>query len=149
VQCLAWHSDQVSFHAPATSGSGNPRLANAYAYFEGTEAQFRSVAWSHDQRYILSASHDRSVRIGESETGRCFEVLTGRDKCAVYAVWTPDRESMLSCYSRGGLRTFTFVDSVGTPSRLPLRRLAVSSRHRCCAEAEARDPTSYTKPGES
>ena len=73
----------------------------------GARDTIRSVAWSHDQRHILSASHDRSVRIWESETGRCIEVLSGHDECVVNAVWTLDRGSVLSCDSSGGLRAFT------------------------------------------
>jgi WD40 repeat protein len=73
----------------------------------GHRDTIRSVAWSHDQRHILSASHDRSVRIWESETGRCIEVLKGHEECVVNAVWAVDRGSVLSCDSSGGLRSFT------------------------------------------
>ena len=89
VQCLAWHSGQRRF----LSCAGDIRLWDSQTgeclrVFEGHTDTIRSVAWSHDQRHILSASHDRSVRIWEAESGRCVAVLTGHGECVVNAVWT-------------------------------------------------------------
>jgi WD40 repeat protein len=108
VQCLAWHPDERRF----LSCAGDIRLWDSESgeclqLFEGHEDSIRSVAWSHDQRHILSASHDRSVRIWESETGRCVAVLKGHEACVVNAVWALDRACVLSCDASGGLRTFT------------------------------------------
>lgn len=85
----------------------NSETGECLRVFEGRRDTIRSVTWSHDQRHILSASHDRSVRIWESETGRCMEVLGDHDECVVNAIWSLDRRSVLSCDSSGGLRSFT------------------------------------------
>jgi len=107
VQCLAWHADQRQF----LSCAGDIRLwdsetGECLRVFQEHSDTIRSVAWSHDQRHILSASHDRSVRIWEAETGRCLEVLKCHEECAVNAVWTLDGASVLSCDSSGGLCLF-------------------------------------------
>jgi WD40 repeat protein len=108
AQCLAWHSDQRRF----LSCAGDIRLLDSESgeclqVFEGHTDTIRSVTWSHDERHILSASHDGSIRTWESETGRCIAVLTGHDACVVNAVWTRADGTVLSCDSNGGLLTFT------------------------------------------
>ena len=105
VQCLAWHADQRRF----LSCARDIRLWDAETgaclrSFQGHSDTIRSVAWSHDHRHILSASHDGSVRIWEAETGRCIHVLEGHEQCVVNAVWTLDQRFVLSCDSSGGLR---------------------------------------------
>jgi WD40 repeat protein len=72
--------------------------------FHGHRGTIRTVAWSHDHRHVLSASHDRSVRIWDAETARCTQELRGHEACVVNGVWTLDRRFVISCDSSGGLR---------------------------------------------
>lgn len=99
-----------SFHAPAISGSGTRRLANAYGYLRGTGTPFDPppgvTISAIFYRLPTTALCGFGKRIWEAETGRCIEVLRGHDECVVNAAWTLDRGSVLSCDSSGGLRAF-------------------------------------------
>ena len=78
--------------------------------YTGHTGTIRSVAWGQDERYIVSASHDRSMRIWDFETADCIQVLKGHDECIVNAAWDLDRKSVLSCDSSGGLGAWA-IDS--------------------------------------
>ncbi len=105
VQCLAWHADQRRFLSCARDiRLWDAETGGCLRSFQGHSDTIRSVAWSHDHRHILSASHDGSVRIWEAETGRCIHVLEGHEQCVVNAAWTLDQRFVLSCDSSGGLR---------------------------------------------
>ena len=90
VQGLAWHADRRRF----LSCADDIRLWDANT--------IRSVAWAPDGRQFVSASHDRTVRIWDSETGHCRHVLEGHEEGAVHAAWALDGASILSCDSGGG-----------------------------------------------
>jgi WD40 repeat protein len=64
------------------------------------------VEWSADQRFILSASHDRTVRIWEVATGQCVRVLAGHTHAVVNAAWCPDQRHVVSCDERACLRVW-------------------------------------------
>lgn len=57
--------------------------------FQGHTDTIRSVVWSQNERHILSASLDRSVRVWEAETAGCIQVLKGHEACVINSAWTP------------------------------------------------------------
>jgi small GTP-binding protein len=64
--------------------------------FEGHKKAVYSVAWSADDRRILSGSDDTTVRLWDVETGRCLRVFEGHTNCVQSVAWSADQGRALS-----------------------------------------------------
>jgi WD40 repeat protein len=112
VQHLAWSKDERS----VLSCSLHIRLWDLEAgrclqAFEGHTDTIRMVDWSADQRFIVSASHDRTVRVWNADTGRCAKVLEGHPTLVVGAAWTADQRQILSIDEDAELRIWDWERS--------------------------------------
>jgi small GTP-binding protein len=70
------------------------------------------VAWSADQRYALSGSTDRTVRLWEVNTGRCLGVLESHMSLIISIVWTSDGCHAISGDVTGGVRVWDLSEFV-------------------------------------
>lgn len=96
---LRGHSNPVRGTAWSTDGS---RLATTDAdqtriwdvvtcvTLVGVPGQASSVAWSPDDRRIVTAGVDPSVRIWDAVTGRLLDTLTGHTDMVDAVAWSPD-----------------------------------------------------------
>jgi WD40 repeat protein len=64
------------------------------------------VDWSADGRRIVSASHDRTVRVWDATTGQCVKVLEGHPTLVVSAAWYPDERYIISCDEGAEIRVW-------------------------------------------
>jgi len=62
------------------------------------------VEWSADQRFVLSAAHDRTVRVWDVESGQCVKVFEGHPTLVVCAAWFPNQRQIVSCDENAGIR---------------------------------------------
>ena len=71
--------------------------------FAGHKDRIWSVAWSADQRRILSVGDDGIALILDVETGQAHSlyVLQGRKKTPLYVIWRPDQRCALFCCDDG------------------------------------------------
>jgi small GTP-binding protein len=58
-----------------------------------------NVAWSIDQRRVLSCSLDQTVRLWDVETECCLRVFKGHTGFVVRVAWSADQRRALSCSS--------------------------------------------------
>jgi WD40 repeat protein len=63
------------------------------------------VEFSADFKRVLSAGHDKTIRVWELETGRCIEKLKGRG-LFVAASWLPDEKGIIACDEQAGVYTW-------------------------------------------
>jgi WD40 repeat protein len=64
--------------------------------FSGHRDGVYSVQWSRDQRWILSGSTDRTIRLWDVESGRCEQVLTGHGYHVHGVAWASNQVHALS-----------------------------------------------------
>jgi len=57
---------------------------------EGHGGGVTSVVFSHDSRWLASASYDRTVKIWDAETGKCFRTLEGHGEGVTLVVFSHD-----------------------------------------------------------
>ncbi|MDB6122972.1 MAG: WD-repeat protein [Pedosphaera sp.] len=60
-------------------------------------ATVRVWAFSLDTKRVLSGSHDRTLRLWETETGRCLRVFKGHTDEVWSISWSADQRRVLSC----------------------------------------------------
>ena len=104
---VVWAADQRR----AVSCSRDIRLwdvesGECLRVFNGHADTIRTVQWSGDQRFLLSASHDRTVRLWDALTGRCLHVFEGHSVGVVAAAFSHDQRSAYSCDWNGGIRVW-------------------------------------------
>src|SRR5439155_9854018 len=64
--------------------------------FAGHEAPVRSVSFSTDGNLVLSGSHDNSVKIWDSKTGKPLKTLHGHGSWVRACAFSPDDRTVLS-----------------------------------------------------
>jgi small GTP-binding protein len=79
---------------------------------EGHAGGVSMVAWSADQRYALSGSSDKTVRLWDVETGRCLRVLEGHTTEVRSVAWSSDRRHAFSGDINGGIRVWDLSEFV-------------------------------------
>ena len=72
--------------------------------FEGHTEVIRTVVWSPNEKYALSASHDRTARLWDVESGRCERVFGGHEAGLVSASFSADGRRAFTCDWLGGVR---------------------------------------------
>jgi len=82
--------------------------------FEGHTDQVRSVCFSPDGKWILSASTDSTVKLWDVKTGKCVHTYIGHTK-AVYSVCFSHDSS---CFISGSADKSIILWSVASPSQL-------------------------------
>ena len=63
---------------------------------QGHTHSVSSIALSPEERYMASASFDRTVRLWEVATGQPIRVLEGHITCVNSVVWSRDGEAIVS-----------------------------------------------------
>jgi WD40 repeat protein len=66
------------------------------------------VEWSPDERLVLSASHDGTVRVWEAASGRCVKVLEDHPTLVVNAAWSVDQRHIISCDEDAQIRIWNW-----------------------------------------
>jgi WD40 repeat protein len=94
-------------------------------------ALVRSVAYSHDGKYIVSGCVDHSVRIWDAATGAAIGVLTGHLGDVNEVSFSSDSHLILSCSNDSSVRLWP--GSLPTRSRRFRRNTDPSSRLTCLA----------------
>jgi WD40 repeat protein len=74
--------------------------------FDGHTKVIRSVAWSSDERFGLSASHDGTARLWDLASGRCVRVFEAGETGLVSASFSADGRRVFTCDWLGGIRTW-------------------------------------------
>ncbi|ORX90072.1 WD40 repeat-like protein [Basidiobolus meristosporus CBS 931.73] len=69
--------------------------------FEGHLDEVWYVTFSHDGKYIASASKDKTTIIWSVERKCAVHVLEGHEERVCYLAWSPDDTMLLSCYNDG------------------------------------------------
>jgi WD40 repeat protein len=64
------------------------RLRLAFVAHDG---EVRSVVWSGDGKYVVTASEDKTARVWDAETGEERIVITGHTEAVWKALWSPDQ----------------------------------------------------------
>ncbi|MDV7389792.1 hypothetical protein RZS08_00505, partial [Arthrospira platensis SPKY1] len=64
--------------------------------FVGHQDRVRSVAFSPDGRYVLTASNDRTARIWDAATGQSLHELTGHDQAVLCAAYSSDGKRIIT-----------------------------------------------------
>ena len=72
----------------------------------GHRGPVRSVAFSPDGRFILTASDDRTARVWDVKTGREVSVLRGHRKGLLSAAFSPDGSHMVTSGDDGTARVW-------------------------------------------
>jgi len=76
------------------------------AHFDlvGHMGAIKSIAFSHDSRYVVTASADRTARVWDAHTGRTILVLSGHLKAVNFAVFAKDDKSVVTVSDDGTAR---------------------------------------------
>jgi WD40 repeat protein len=69
------------------------------------------VAWSRDERSILSPSFDRTLRLWSVETGECLRVVEGHGAGVKQVVYMGDESAAVSCDWSGEIRRWNLSPS--------------------------------------
>lgn len=69
-------------------------------------AMVGSVAFSPDGRFVLSGSHDNTLRLWDVESGSCLRVLTGHHGAVRSISWGPEGRLALSGSNDGTMRVW-------------------------------------------
>ncbi len=99
AECVVWSVDQ---RRALSCGNDTVRLwdvetGHCLQIFEGHTGQIWKVAWSADQRFVLSSSNDQTVRLWDVKTGRCLRILEGHTSQVLSVVWREGQRYALSC----------------------------------------------------
>ena len=62
-----------------------------------TAAAVRSLDWTPDGRYLLTASDDNALRLYDAEHADLIQLLGGHENWALGAAFTPDGQAFASC----------------------------------------------------
>lgn len=91
IQCVACHPLKPIFLSSSDDiRQWDSESGECLRTLRGHDSTTRSVAWSPSCRSILSASHDRTVRIWDVETGIENFLLEGHKECVVNASWATE-----------------------------------------------------------
>ncbi len=63
---------------------------------EGHENWVYSVAFSFDEKSIISGSEDKTVKVWESKTGKCLQTLEGHEDSVYSVAFSFDGKSIIS-----------------------------------------------------
>jgi small GTP-binding protein len=78
------------------------------------------VALSANQRFALSGSHDKTVRLWDLTSGRCLQVLEGHIGYVTRVAWGEDQRHAFSCDHDGGIRVWDLSNPVTETKELKL-----------------------------
>ena len=86
---------------------GHPLKSNTYSTLSALFYSAHSVAYSPDGRYIISGSHDRTIRIWDAETGTAVgEPLEGHTDRVNSVAFSPDGRYIISGSDDRTIRTW-------------------------------------------
>lgn len=72
--------------------------------FEEQSEYINSISWSPDGRWLASDSSSNSLRVWNSQTGTCQNVLTGHTSWIGNVCWSPDGKTLASGSEDGTIR---------------------------------------------
>ncbi|MBN2441429.1 MAG: PD40 domain-containing protein, partial [Spirochaetales bacterium] len=73
---------------------------------QGHEERIQGISWSPDGKKIASASHDKTIRIWDWETGKCTAILKGHSDKVLCIAWSPDGSIIASGSADNTIRTW-------------------------------------------
>jgi WD40 repeat protein/tRNA A-37 threonylcarbamoyl transferase component Bud32 len=93
---LVWRPADVRPFDFRKLAEGVARASVPYRAFEGHGAPVRSVSFSRDGALIVSGSHDNTVRVWDSPSGRTVRTFRGHDSWVRSCAFSPDGRTVVS-----------------------------------------------------
>jgi WD40 repeat protein/serine/threonine protein kinase len=93
---LVWRPADVRPFDFRKLAEGGARESVPHRAFEGHGAPVRSVSFSRDGALIVSGSHDNTVRVWDSASGRTVRTFRGHDSWVRSCAFSPDGRTVVS-----------------------------------------------------
>lgn len=105
VRAMDWsHRGQFVLCGDETLALWDVASGQCQRVFDRVPGLIWCLAWSPDDKYVLTGSNDSSVSLWEIETGKCLQIMKGHSGCIQSVSWSPDGKTALTASIDGTLR---------------------------------------------
>jgi WD40 repeat protein len=110
--CLLWRqfdSVECAAHIPVLITERASDWGARVRVLEGHAGYVTSVAFSHDDRFIVSGAHDRTVRVWDTATDTVQHVWSGHTSRVTAVAFSPTSYTVASCSTDGTVRLWDVI----------------------------------------